>query len=73
MLTELEQVLPADIPSATQWTSSTDIQNRVIYYRTMYNSAIRCIDLKTIDFSKVNYQAVPLDKEKQQPVETIVI
>ena len=67
------EALPADIPSATQWTSSTDIQNRVIYYRTMYNSAIRCIDLKTIDFSKVNYQAVPLDKEKQQPVETIVI
>lgn len=65
--------IPSDIPSATQWTSSTDIQNRMIYYRTMYNSTIRCIDLKTIDFSKVNYQAVPLDKEKQQPIEILGI
>ena len=39
--------IPADIPSATQWTSATDIAARKIYYRTMYNSAIRCIDLCT--------------------------
>ena len=67
-----EGKIPADIPSATQWTSATDMANRCVYFRTMYNSRIRCIDLKDIDFAKVSYKAVPLDKEKQQPVEKIV-
>lgn len=65
--------IPADIPSATQWTSATDMADRIIYYRTMYNSAIRSIDLKTIDFSKVKYRAVPLDAEKQQPIVPVKI
>lgn len=60
-----------DIPSATQWTVATDIHNRCIYYRTMHNSNIRRIDLKTIDFSKVKYLSEPLDKVKRQPIETI--
>lgn len=64
---------PLDIPSATQWTSATDIQNRIIYYRTMYNSTIRRIDLGTIDFSKVKFQVMPLDKEKRQSIESIVV
>ena len=59
---------PTDIPSATQWTSATDVKNRVIYYRTMYNSTIRSIDLKEIPFDRVSYQAFPLDAEKRQPV-----
>ena len=57
-----------DLPSATQWTSATDPTNRVIYYRTMYDSTIRSIDLKRIDFASTAYQAVPLDKVKQQPI-----
>ncbi len=57
----------ADIPSATQWTSATDIVNRKIYYRTMYNSAIRCIDLRTIRFDKVKYQVASLDEVNSQP------
>ena len=65
--------VPCDIPSATQWTSATDMTNRIIYFRTMYNSAIRSIDLNTIDFTKVHYQAKPMDIAKQQPVETIKI
>ena len=65
--------IPADVPSATQWTSATDINNRVIYFRTMYNSAIRSIDLRTIDFANVSYQAHPLDKTKAQPIESITI
>lgn len=63
----------ADIPSATQWTSVTDMQNRIVYFRTMYNSAIRSIDLNTIDFSSVQYHAKPLDRSKQQPVESIMV
>lgn len=63
----------ADIPSATQWTSATDLRNGKIYFRTMYNSAIRCIDLKQIDFGKTKYQAVFLDDVKQQPIVPIDI
>lgn len=59
---------PVDIPSATQWTSATDMANRIIYYRTMYDSTIRSIDLRKIDFARVKYQVKPLDKVKQQPI-----
>ena len=62
-----------DVPSATQFTVASDTHNRMIYYRTMYNSTIRCIDLKNIDFDKVNYQSQPLDAFKKQPVEMISI
>ena len=65
--------VPADIPSATQWTTVTDITNRVIYYRSMYNSAIRRIDLSSIDFTCVNYRAIPLDDVKRQPFVPVVI
>lgn len=65
--------VPCDIPSATQWTSATDMRNGKIYYRTMYDSRIRCIDLRAIDFAKVTYRAELLDRNKLQPVETVVI
>ena len=64
---------PADLPSATQWTSATDIRNGRIYYRTMRNSAIRCIDLRAIDFAKVKYQTAPLDSVRVQPVDMVEI
>ena len=59
---------PVDIPSATQWTSATDMTNRIIYYRTMYDNAIRSIDLRKINFARVKYQTEPLDKVNQQPI-----
>lgn len=62
-----------DIPSATQWTSAIDLTGRKVYYKTAYNNSIRCIDMKKIDFRKVKYQSHPLDKEKRQPIEEIVI
>lgn len=62
-----------DLPSATQWTSATDMVNRKLYYRTMYNSAIRSIDLNTIDFAKITYRAVPLDQTKEQPIIPVII
>lgn len=65
--------MPAAIPSATQWTSATDLTNRRFYYRTMYNSAIRCFDLSGIDFSRVEYRIVPLDEVRRQPIERIEI
>ena len=64
---------PADVPSGTQFTVASDTHNCKIYYRTMYNSNIRCIDLKSIDFDKVKYQSEPLDKIKKEPIEMISI
>ena len=61
------------LPSATQFTVASDTHNRKIYYRTMYNSNIRCIDLKAIDFNRVKYHSQALDKEKKQPIEMITI
>lgn len=68
-----EGKIPADIPSATQWTSVSDIKNRCIYYRTMYNSTIRCIDLRKIRFDKVKYRSELLDMNKLQPIEVIKV
>ena len=62
-----------DVPSATQWTVASDISQRKIYYRTMYNSAVRCIDLGSINFGKVRYQWAPLDEVKKQSVDQIKI
>lgn len=62
-----------DLISATQWTSAIDLTNRRVYYKTMYNNSIRCIDLSTIDFGQVKYQVHPLDAEKKQPIEQLKI
>lgn len=64
---------PTDIPSATQWTSATDMAGRMIYYRTMYNSTIRRIDLNAIRFDKVKYQTAPLDGTRSQPIVTVKV
>lgn len=57
-----------DIPSATQWTSASDLSGRRIYFRTMYDSTIRCIDLGKTNFAKVKYTDEPMDKAQQQSV-----
>lgn len=64
---------PADIPSATQWTTATDVTNLMIYYRTAWNSTIRCIDLNNIRFDKVKFQYAPLDKVQDEPIENIKV
>lgn len=60
-----------DIPSATQFTTATDMSERKIYIRSMYNSHIRCVDLKDIDFSKVKFTGRPLDQDHREPVEPL--
>ena len=57
-----------NIPSATQWTSVTDMTNNRIYYTTMYNPIIRKFDLKEIDFTNIKYQQHPLDVIKTRPM-----
>lgn len=65
--------IPKGLPSATQFTSATDLMSMKFYYRTAWNSNIRCIDLMSIDFHKVKYQSHPLDNVQQQPVEMVKI
>ena len=65
--------IPKGMPSATQFTSATDQTAMRLYYRTAWNSNIRCIDLKKIDFRTVKYQSHPLDKVQEQPVEMICV
>ena len=60
-----------DMLSGTQWTTSTDLKAMKFYYKTEWNSSIRCIDLNEIDFAKANYQLLPIDKVEKQPVEYI--
>lgn len=64
---------PTDIPGATQFTTAADTKGLKMYWRTCWNSTIRCIDLNDIDFSKVKYTVEPLDKVRQQSVEMITV
>ena len=64
---------PEGMQSATQFTAATDQKEMRFYYRTAYNSNVRCIDLKSIDFAKVKYQSHPLDDVQQEPVQMIKI
>lgn len=65
--------IPKGLPSATQFTSATDQTDMKFYYRTAWNSNIRCIDLKSINFKLVRFQSHPLDKTQVQPVEMVKI
>ena len=65
--------MPKGLPSATQFTAVTDQTAMKLYYRTAWNSNIRCIDLMSIDFSKIKYQSHPLDQVQQQPVEMVKV
>lgn len=59
---------PNNMPAATQWTVSTDLTNRTIYYHTMYNRTIRRIEMDKIDFANIQFQYHPLDEEKTQTI-----
>lgn len=65
--------IPKNLPSATQFTAVTDQKAMKFYYRTAWNSNIRCIDLNSIDFHKIKYQSHPLDNQQEQPVEVVKI
>jgi len=65
--------IPEGLPRATQLTAVTDQSSMKLYYRTAWNSNIRCIDLLHINFHNVKYQSHPLDTVQQQPVENVKI
>lgn len=58
--------IPDNLPSATQWTTCTDVAGGKLYYRTAWNSAIRCLDISRVNFSKAAYTYAPLDKEQEE-------
>lgn len=60
-----------NLPSATQWTSAADLTHPAFYYRTMYNSQIRKVDLTKIDFDTVTYTVRPLDEVPREPMEEL--
>lgn len=64
---------PEGLPSATQFTAATDQNSMRLYYRTAWNSNIRCIDLTQINFAKVKFQTRPLDETLKQPYEMVRI
>ena len=59
---------PNDMPAATQWTIATDLQNKKIYYHTMYNRTIRELNMADIDFATVPFQYHALDTTKRQTI-----
>lgn len=59
------QTIP-DMPSATQWTAVSDVTHPAFYYRTMYNSAIRKVNLTKIDFDKVPYTVTDMDETPRE-------
>lgn len=65
--------IPENMQSATQFTTVTNQSAKKLYYRTAYNSNIRCIDLADINFSKVKYQVHPLDENQEQPIEYVIV
>lgn len=65
--------LVPNMPSATQITIATDLKNRRLYYHTMYNSTIRCIDMHTIDFDRVEFQVNSLEKSREEQIEYVEI
>ena len=69
----LKADIPKGMPSATQFTAAADLKAMKLYYRTAWNSNIRCIDLMDIDFHKVKFQSHPLDAVQQQPVEMVKV
>ncbi len=53
-----------DLPSATQWTAVSDLSGARFFFKSMYNSTVRCIDLSKILSNKSEEHTMPLDKRE---------
>jgi choloylglycine hydrolase len=52
------KAIATDTTSATQITTASDLNNRVLYFHTMDNRQIQKLELKKIDFTKVQKQII---------------
>ena len=64
---------PAGVQSATQITIVTDLSGRRVFFRTMNNSTIRCLDLGNADLKKMKYISERVDPVQAEPIENIKI
>lgn len=55
--------IPRDIVSAIQVTSSSDLKEKIYYYRIMWNRQIKKINL--IDFYSIKEQIINDDEKKK--------
>jgi choloylglycine hydrolase len=62
-----------DIMGSTIWTSAMDTKALRYYYRTQYNSRLRVVDMKSIDFNNDKIVYVPMDTEKRQDYQQVII
>lgn len=67
-----EGITPPDMPSATQFTTATDLCGRKIYIRTMFNSHIRVVELNKINFTRAKFRSELLDPDHREPVEPLL-
>ena len=63
--------VPDGLPSATQWTTCTDVTGGRLYYRTAWCSTIRCMDISGTDFEKIKYSYTPLDDTQGERIEQV--
>lgn len=68
-----EELPRDDTLGSTQWTTAMDTKNLKYYYKTMFNSRIRCINFSAIDFSQPGIRYRELDIEKRQDIEQVEI
>lgn len=66
-----DTALIPDMHSATQVTIVTDLVSGRLYYRTMYDSSIRCLRLCDMEFDELRCHYEPLDFIAQETIEYI--
>ncbi len=59
-----EQEHIPNLPSATQWTAVSDLNNGRFFYKTMYNSTVRCVDVKSMVKKHKTEHYLELDKNE---------
>ena len=55
--------------SATNWTTATDLTNKIIYYHTQHDRQIQKLELESLDFSAIkDIQIFKLDEQREQSI-----
>jgi len=57
--------------ASTQWTTVADTKNLVFYYHTCWNSRLRRIDLKALNFKMNQVISIPLDAKREEDLKDI--
>lgn len=66
-----EDIKNGNLTAVVQWETASDLKNKHYYYRTMHNSRLRRVDLKSVDFFKKGIRYIPLDEKREQDIEII--